>query len=516
MLGIGSLAVVVVLAQTLAANININSGPVEFGQGVAQTTACDSAITVTPHSAFDNTYGENGDFLFSAIDISDLDSTAGHCDGKGFTIKAYGETSSTILATYTFMDNGSSFSSSYGSIDSSGESTDSSSLTLTLTSPSLLASAIYKITIESSDTISVNSTSSMRLATGYGHTCFTMLDTTVRCWGAGGDGELGNGDTVTSSVPVIVSGLSGVSQLSSGREFTCALLDNGSVNCWGNGEYGELGNGDTLNSSIPVAVSGISDATSIITGGHHACALLADRTVKCWGNGGNGELGNDQNSDSSTPVLVSGITTATAIAASNSSSCALLASTQVQCWGAGGDGTLGDGTTDDSWTPVDVEFSIDGSTLTGAVQLSGDKTYGHFCVRFASGIADCWGSNFAGELGVGDSGYGQSGAVQVSEISDFAFIAAGWANTCGQRVNGSVYCWGNNAYGQIGDGTDTYRSAPGAALDLSGITQIDPGDLHICALITGDTVYCWGGNWYGQLGDGTTDDKWLPTLVNWS
>jgi alpha-tubulin suppressor-like RCC1 family protein len=134
---------------------------------------------------------------------------------------------------------------------------------------------------------------------------------------------------------------------------------------------------------------------------------------------------------------------------------------------------------------------------------------------FKNGAAECWGSNEYGQLGNGLDENEYFYPVQVSQISDFAYIAAGWANTCGQRVNGSVYCWGNNEEGQIGDGTNDYKNAPGNPLNLSGITQIDPGDLHICALISGNTVYCWGLNNYGQIGDGTENTRNTPVLVNW-
>jgi hypothetical protein len=150
LLGIGGLAAVVALASTLAAGININSGPVEFGQGVSETTACDDSLTITPNSKFDNSYGPDGDFLFSGFAISELDSTLGGCAGKTFTIKAYGETSSAVLAAYTFMNNGTSFSSDYGMTEWDNEGTENSSMELWLANPSVLASFVYKITIETS------------------------------------------------------------------------------------------------------------------------------------------------------------------------------------------------------------------------------------------------------------------------------------------------------------------------------------------------------------------------------
>jgi alpha-tubulin suppressor-like RCC1 family protein len=515
-LGAGAIAAIVALASTLAAGININSGPVEFGQGVSETAACDSDITITPYSDFDNSYGPDGDFLFSGFTISELDSTEGGCAGKGFTIKAYGETSSAVLATYSFMNNGTSFSSDYGMMAWDNEGTENSSVDLYFASPNVLASAVYKITVESSDTLSVMNAAFMRLATGYQHTCFTMVDTTVRCWGYGGSGQLGNGLTENSSVPVVVTGLSGVTQLSSGREFTCALLSSGGVKCWGSNNDGRLGNDSFSNSSIPVSVDGITNAIGVITGGAHACALLQGGSIKCWGDNEYGQLGNaDDGSSSSVPVSVVGIDNASQIAAGDESTCALIAGGAVKCWGTNYDGQLGNDPNDFNYsnTPVFVKYE-NGTNLSEAIQLTGSKTWEHYCVRYTSGIADCWGSNGSGQLGIGTQ-VNSSSPVQVSEITDFAFIAAGWANSCGQRVNREVYCWGDNEWGQIGDGTFDSKSTPGGQLNLSGVTQIDPGDLHTCALITGNTVYCWGNNEDGELGDGTTTGRSTPVLVNW-
>ncbi|MSY47000.1 MAG: hypothetical protein F2643_06170, partial [Actinobacteria bacterium] len=166
-LGAVFIACVMALASTLAANININSGPVEFGQGVAQTTACDSAITITPNSSFDNSATPTpaptpttatGVFVLGSITVSGVDSGDGTgCDGKYLTLKGYGESSNTPL---DLIDGTSSFTiyvnyASDFTTPQSGftvETIDSSSFTITFTSPTQSSSALYKLTIESSDT----------------------------------------------------------------------------------------------------------------------------------------------------------------------------------------------------------------------------------------------------------------------------------------------------------------------------------------------------------------------------
>jgi alpha-tubulin suppressor-like RCC1 family protein len=124
-----------------------------------------------------------------------------------------------------------------------------------------------------------------------------------------------------SSVPVPVSGVTGAAAIATGGyetgtgvcAHTCAIVGSGSVLCWGDNYYGELGNGTTTNSSVPVTVSGITNATAVATGTTHTCALLGSSTVQCWGNNFNGELGNGTTTNSSVPVTVSGVASAAAI-----------------------------------------------------------------------------------------------------------------------------------------------------------------------------------------------------------
>ena len=156
------------------------------------------------------------------------------------------------------------------------------------------------------------------------YNCALLSDTTVDCWGANYDGQLGNNSTTDSSKPVAVSGLTGVTAISAGDEFTCALLGTGAVWCWGWNFYGQLGNGSTTDSHVPVQVTGITTATAITAGGFHACARLSDGAVQCWGANFDGQLGNGTVADhEATPVAVSGLANATAIAGGTYTTCAL-------------------------------------------------------------------------------------------------------------------------------------------------------------------------------------------------
>jgi RHS repeat-associated protein len=200
------------------------------------------------------------------------------------------------------------------------------------------------------------------VAAGYNHSLALLSNGTVMAWGGNQDGQLGDGGTEGSDTPVAVSGLSGVVAIAAGgccngEAFSLALLSNGTVMAWGAGRSGQLGNGSTVNSDVPVAVSGLTGATAIAASSRDAYALLSGGSVRAWGENSNGQLGQGSNSGPSEcedeaislacatrPVSVSGISTATAISASGPFVLALLANSQIVAWGNNNSGDLGVGT----------------------------------------------------------------------------------------------------------------------------------------------------------------------------
>ena len=292
------------------------------------------------------------------------------------------------------------------------------------------------------------------------------------------------GGTCTASNPApCTASTSPNSTLAAGELETCALLANGTVQCWGYNGDGELGNGTTLPSPIPVTVPGLSGVTAISGSAKHECALLSDGTVRCWGHNSSGQVGdpNTAGSNALVPVPVAGLTGVVSIAASDfgesGPSCALLSNGTVQCWGANSLGQLGNGTTTGSTAPVSV------SGLSGAAIAVTANGYGA-CALIANGTVQCWGYNGEGELGIGTTGpdycypngtwpCSKTAAAAVSGLSGVTAIASSdGANghTCALLSNGTVKCWGFNAYGQLGEGRAGGTGGPGGGCTARGIS----------------------------------------------
>jgi alpha-tubulin suppressor-like RCC1 family protein len=261
----------------------------------------------------------------------------------------------------------------------------------------------------------------------------------------------------------------------------------------------------------PVEVSGLeSGVTALVAGDWHTCALTASGGVTCWGWNEHGQLGDGTHNTRLTPTPVSGLASGvTALAAGFGHTCALTASGGVMCWGDNGAGQLGDGTIRQRSIPAEVS-----SLASGAAALAAGM-YDHTCAVAAGGGAMCWGDNEYGQLGDGTITDRNIPALVSGLESGVTALAAGAAHTCALTPGGGVLCWGNNTAGQLGDGTTADRWAPVAVNSLeSGVMALAAGGSHTCAVTASGGVLCWGSNWAGQLGDGTTEQKLTPVPVS--
>jgi alpha-tubulin suppressor-like RCC1 family protein len=265
----------------------------------------------------------------------------------------------------------------------------------------------------------------------------------------------------------------------------------------------------------PTPISGLpSDISAITAGSDHACAISTEQSAWCWGTNTLGQLGDGTTVDRSTAAPVIGLTSGvSAISAGHGYSCAVKTDGSLWCWGTNYDGQLGDGTETTQTTPVPV-FGMS-SGITG-VSAGGN----HTCAVKTDGSTWCWGYNVVGELGDGTAELIRLVPVSVKLPLGAKAVAVGYMHTCAIATDGSVWCWGDNRTGELGSATEpcdaTLCSNPNPT-QVSGlpseVVSITAAYLWTCALERDGTVWCWGQNADGQLGDGTLTARSLPKRV---
>jgi uncharacterized repeat protein (TIGR01451 family) len=345
------------------------------------------------------------------------------------------------------------------------------------------------------------------LSAGNGYAC-AVVNGSAQCWGNGANGNLGNASTANSSVPVHVQNLSvGVQAISAGGTAACAIV-NGAAQCWGGNGSGVLGNNSTAGSSVPVQVQGLtSGVQALALGGNNFACAMVNGGLQCWGHNVYAELGNGSTaSQSLVPAQVTGITGGLgAISVGDNVQCAIV-NGGAQCWGSNYGGELGNNSTADSAVPVHV------SGLTSGVQALSAGANGSACA-VVNGGAWCWGYGYDGALG-NNSSANSLVPVQVQGLSSgVQAITTGSTYACA-IVNGGAWCWGYSLQGQIGNPSYEYSLVPVQVPGLtSGVQAISAGGEQACAIMNGG-AWCWGNNNYGQLGNGSTASPNGPVQVS--
>lgn len=365
------------------------------------------------------------------------------------------------------------------------------------------------------------------LGAGWDFNCLVASDGALVCWGRDDDEQLGNGTGVSPANTPSASMLSGISSLSAGARHACAIAAGGVPHCWGRdvlGQTGQTVRGTDLGVPAPIDTSLVVGApifTFLGSGSSGTCGVTVEGRPHCWGVGSAGD-GDLLGTHLARPTDLSGISGSTRFIAAVSGfqhACALADDGQAYCWGIDGFGQLGNGSAGDSDVPslVDTSF-MTGSTGFSTLAVGRD----HACGLATDGVAYCWGRGALGSVGTGltqDALSPQPVDMTSVPAGRFASVYAGSGiHSCGLDPQGRAYCWGPDDQGQLGNaGVDADAVAPVPVDSVTGdifFATLALGLTHTCGLTTSAELYCWGENAQGQLGTGGTPTRTeVPLLV---
>lgn len=374
------------------------------------------------------------------------------------------------------------------------------------------------------------------VSAGARHTCARFEDGSVRCWGDRRSGRLGDGATG------MARGLSGAVEIAAGWDHTCARLGDGSVHCWGSNQSGELGDGTTEPRGYPAPVRGIAGAAQLAAGRGFGCARLADGQVSCWGANDVGQLGSgtvtkplktkglqaetpaEPPPQKSAAIAAQAVSGVQALSLGRAHSCGLLLGGSVVCWGDDSLGQLGRHAPSSDGAPGKPKPKIalpakpakpvpPVKDLKGASEIAAGER--HACARLADDTVKCWGDNASGQLGDGTT-KAQPAPTDVKGLPGSASgLALGSSHSCAILTDATVACWGDNTRGQLGDGTTTSRPSPAPVPGLQGVQALSARGDHTCAHLENGAVRCWGANDAGQINSEPDRERTAPSPLRW-
>lgn len=346
------------------------------------------------------------------------------------------------------------------------------------------------------------------ISAGGQSTCALTSSGSVYCWGYAATNTPGVG--VDLLYPARVPNLTPVSGISTGFAHSCAVNSTGAAFCWGSNSLGQLGNGSLSNSANPVSVVGLNAGVDQISaGGYHTCARSSG-TLRCWGRNDNGAVGDGTTTNRSAPVVLAlagvrsvttagGTTQAGIPGASSDHTCAETTTDATYCWGNNRSDVFGDGGAVFPYTAFPSLVSSSGwsSVVTGESLT---------CMTIGGGL------RCTGQWHIGGGGL-SSTPVPIANVPTSLMVAAGQSHACATDSFG-VRCWGSNLFGSLGNSTNSDSTS---GVQASGLTfavgGLAAGDHHSCALLPDGRVSCWGRNARGQLGNGSQVDSNAPALV---
>ena len=354
------------------------------------------------------------------------------------------------------------------------------------------------------------------IALGYEHTCGITQEGRLFCWGNNYYGQLGDGTYVNKNAPTQVGTDTDWETVAAGYFHTCATRSDKSLLCWGKNDRGQLGD-PTFNNkkrNVPGVVLSMVPWKwdKIALGAAFSCGSVVDMDgLFCWGANDNGQLGDQTKEDKLVPTRVSSsdVPRWPGYSAGADHMCGISGiNSYLYCWGNNTSGQFG----------IDMPLKSDSPYIVSSVGwlnvASGER---HSCGIDVKRGLYCWGNNLYGQLGMGTkTAKEKPSPLFTMDAYSWDRLAAGSYHNCASiSAKPELFCWGNNTHGQIGDGTREDRLVITAVkpADVSYWKLYDAGGSHTCAIDNNDKLWCWGNNYFGQVGEGTSEDKLSPVMV---
>lgn len=306
------------------------------------------------------------------------------------------------------------------------------------------------------------------IAAGYASACALDRGGVAWCWG---DDPLQPGVPLSyRTVPASVPAPRPFTSITVGAKFGCGLDSNGAAYCWGTNAQGQLGVGDTLGRTNATPVQTSLRFASLVADFFSTCGLTAAGAAWCWGNNSFGELGTGDTNRALVPRAVSGTASFKQLSSGPIHECALTAANARYCWGSNLSGQIGDGSTTPRGVP---QLVIEPFVFSSLRSSRANSIFSTTCGVVASGDVYCWGFNSKGQLGSSPAPAQpcfNGGAVfstqcsysptKVAGVSNVASLDVGLEHICALTSDHSVFCWGDGAHGELGDGNGVASATP--------------------------------------------------------
>jgi alpha-tubulin suppressor-like RCC1 family protein len=336
---------------------------------------------------------------------------------------------------------------------------------------------------------------------------FQFIPGTMWSWGHNGAGQLGDGTVSSKSSPIQVGLLNDWKQISNSYH-SASIKSDGTLWAWGDNTIGQLGQGNTTDTSSPVQVGSLTDWKQVSCGSNMTAATKTDGTLWVWGSNFVGELGDGTTTSQSSPIQIGLLSNWDHVAcdAYGLFTSAIKTDGTLWAWGDNGYGQLGQGNNLSTSSPVQVGSLTDWKQVScGYSRVAAIKTDGTL-----------WGCGYNDRGAMGDNspfGSGISSPIQIGLLTNWSVVECGNDHNVAIKTDGTLWTWGYNFFGQLGDNTIVNKSSPIQVGVASDWVTASAGQYNISAIKLDGTLWTWGNNNSGQLGDGTTTPTSSPVQI---